>query len=412
MARCHRSLNAHDPDLSRMLVLFAMTGLAFMLLPGTLVGVLTLFRISSAHATGAADTAWTQAHGHAQLFGWLGTFILGVGSYTIPRLRLAPFSRAAAWTTYALWTAGVTMRWASGTWPWQWRVLYPLAGFLEMIAVAIFVSAVFLTKPRARDDAWRTSVLIITAAGFGFLFTTIVNAVESLIVARHGGAPVFPAGFDQYFLVLATWGFVVPFIWGFSTRWLPPLIGLKKTNNALALAAVAALFIGVATANAVILLVAAIHFAIALRIFEPAQKKAKQPLFLRIAYGWMIVSAVLALFAAHDGFAGAARHALTVGFFAAAVFTIGPRVLPAFFNVRRLWSTKVMFVSLALLNVGCATRVIAQPLAYGHLSPHAWPALGVSAGFEMTAVILFTFNMAMTLTTGSPLQAYLESQTA
>ena len=405
MSRCHRSLNAHDPDLSRMLVIFAVTGLAFMLLPGTLVGVLTLFRISSAHASAAADASWTQAHGHAQLFGWLGTFILGVGCYAIPRLRLAPFSRNAAWTTYALWTAGVALRWASGTWPWQWRILWPLAGFLEMIAVAIFVSAVFLTKPRARDDAWRTSVLIITAAGFGLLFTTIVNAVESLRVALHGSAPLFAASFDQPFLVLATWGWVVPFIWGFSTRWLPPLIGLKKTHHAFAIAALIALFIGVASANAIILLVAAVHFAIALRIFEPVERKAKQPLFLRLAYGWMIVSAILALFAVHEGVAGAARHALTVGFFAGAVFTIAPRVLPAFFNVRRLWSTNLMHVALALLNVGCATRVIAQPLAYGHLTPYAWPLLGVSAGIEMTAVILFTCNMAMTLTTGSPLQA-------
>jgi len=93
-----------------MLKVYAATGLAFMLLPGTLVGVLNLMKISSAHASGAADAGWIQAHGHAQIFGWLGTFILGMGYYAIPRLRLSAFSFRAAWTTYAFWTIGVMMR--------------------------------------------------------------------------------------------------------------------------------------------------------------------------------------------------------------------------------------------------------------------------------------------------------------
>src|SRR3954454_25132656 len=101
-----------------MLAVYVATGLAFMLLPGTFVGVLNLMKIASAHAATAVDASWVQAQSHAQLFGWLGTFI--------------PF-----------------------------------------------------------------------------------------IVAIHGDAPVFPASFNQRYLVLVTWGF--------SSRWLPPLLGLKKT---------------------------------------------------------------------------------------------------------------------------------------------------------------------------------------
>src|SRR5512141_2730569 len=137
MARCHRSLaEPHDPALSRMLMVYIVTGVAFMLLPGTLVGVLNLLKISASHMPKAATAGWIQAHGHAQIFGWLGTFILGIGYYAIPRLRLSAFSHVAAWTTYALWTIGVAMRWAVGTWPpAQWRVLFPLSGILELIAV-------------------------------------------------------------------------------------------------------------------------------------------------------------------------------------------------------------------------------------------------------------------------------------
>src|ERR1043165_1714205 len=149
-----------------MLVVYVVTGIAFMLLPGTFIGVLNMFKSSAAQTSGAADAGWIQAHCHAQIFGWLGTFILAIGYYAIPRLRLSAFSSAAAWTTYGFWTAGVAMRWATGTWPTpQWRILFPLAGVLDLIAVAVFAVVVFLARPRTRENSWRTSILILTAAG-------------------------------------------------------------------------------------------------------------------------------------------------------------------------------------------------------------------------------------------------------
>ncbi len=429
MPRCRSLSQPHDPDLSRMLKVYIATGLAFMLLPGTFAGVMTLLKIASAHTSSAADAAWVQAHGHAQLFGWLGTFILGIGYYTIPRLRLSPFSHLAAWTTYPLWTAGVAMRWAIGTWPWQWRVLLPLSGALELIAVCIFAVSVYLARPRALDDSWRKSVLLISGAGASMVVAIAVNAAESLRVALTGSAPRFPAAFNQRYLVLITWGFVVPFIWGFASRWLPPLLGLKKTRKTMLIPVMAILFAGVATsffsliAGAVILTIAALMFGIALRTFERSEREPKlrgvhesTPLFIRIAFLWSVVAGALAIVAASvpapNGYAGASRHALTVGFFAAAVFTIGPRVLPAFFNVRRLWSTRLMAVVLGLINIGCTLRVGGQILAYQHISEHAWSALALSAIIEMTAVTLFAVNLLMTLTTGSPLEAYLEARRA
>src|SRR6266498_3382661 len=404
MARCHRSLSSpHDPDLSRLLIVYIVTGVAFMLLPGTFVGVVNLLKISAAHTSGAADAGWIQAHGHAQIFGWLGTFILGIGYYAIPRLRLSAFSQCAAWTTYALWTTGVAMRWAVGTWPpAQWRVLFPLAGVLELIAVVIFATSVFLARPRTHDDTWRTSVIIITAAGVAMVVAVALNAWESFRV----DAPLFPASFNQRYLGLITWGFVVPFIWGFSTRWLPPLLGLRKTHKKLLIPALAILFVGVAIPA--LLVVATTLFVIALRLFEPAAKEAKlrgvhewTPIFIRLAYAWSIVAAALAIVVTRVP--GASRHAITVGFFAAAVFTIGPRVLPAFFNVRKLWSTRLMAASLVLLHVGCTTRVVSQILAYQHLSTTAWQTLTLSAIIEMAAV---------TLTTCSALQGFLEAKEA
>ena len=428
MPRCRSLSHPQDPDLSRMLIVFIATGLMFMLLPGTLVGVVNLLKISSAHTSHAADAGWIQAHGHAQIFGWLGTFILGIGYYAIPRLRLSAFSYAAAWTTYGLWTTGVTIRWAVGTWPpAEWRLLFAMSGVLELIAVSIFATSVYLARPRTRDDSWRKSVVMITAAGWAMVAAVAVNAYACIVVARTAAAPVFAFDFDQRYLVLITWGFVVPFIWGFSSRWIPPLLGLRQTIKPLLVPSLIVLFTGVIAAfvgslaiSAAVLFAAAVMFTIALRILEPSAKEPKlrgvhelTPVLIRMAYAWSIIAAVIAIVSAlrplPNGYAGASRHALTVGFFAAAVFTIGPRVLPAFFNVRHLWSTKLMATSLILLNAGCLTRVVSQILAYEQISAFAWKTLPLSAVIEMTAILFFAANMLMTLTTGSPLEVYLES---
>jgi uncharacterized protein involved in response to NO len=424
MPRCRTLSEPRDSRLSRMLIVYIATGLFFMLVPGTLVGVANLLTISANHTPRAADAGWVQAHGHAQVFGWLGTFILGIGYFAIPRLRLAAWSPGAAWTTYVLWTSGVAMRWAVGTWPWQWRVLFPLASMLELAAVLVFCVSVFLSRPRTRDGKWGTSIVMITAGGWGMCASVAIGAWLSFRI----DAPMFPFDFNQRYLVLITWGFVVPFVWGFSTRWLPPLLGLRPTRKAwlmpslaLLAAAVVAAMTGALLLSSVVALVASLVFALALRMWEPSAKQPKlrgvhewTPAFLRIAYSWLAIAAILGIVAAAlplpNGWAGASRHALTVGFFAVAVFAIGPRVLPAFFGVQRLWSTRLMAAVLLLVNIGCTLRVTSQILAYEGISAIAWKVLPLSAVIEMTAVFLFATNMLMTLTTGAPLETLLEGR--
>jgi hypothetical protein len=82
----------HEVGLSRMLTTYISVGLAFMLLPGTFLGVWNLFSISghSQHIS----AAWMQAHGQAQIFGWVGTFILGIGFYSIPKCAGAAISES------------------------------------------------------------------------------------------------------------------------------------------------------------------------------------------------------------------------------------------------------------------------------------------------------------------------------
>ena len=106
---------AREQSLSRMLMTYIVTGLVFMLLPGTFLGVWNLIKISNREAAESIAPAWIQAHGHAQLFGWVGTFILGIGFYSIPKLRkLKAFALWEGWLCWGLWVIGVTSPMAFG----------------------------------------------------------------------------------------------------------------------------------------------------------------------------------------------------------------------------------------------------------------------------------------------------------
>src|SRR5437588_10503674 len=96
-------------------------------------------KISSREAAESISPAWIQAHGHAQLFGWVGTFILGIGFYSIPTLRkLKPSALWEAWTCWSLWTIGVLISWLSNLSPWHWHLLLRLSAAMDRVALLLF----------------------------------------------------------------------------------------------------------------------------------------------------------------------------------------------------------------------------------------------------------------------------------
>jgi uncharacterized protein involved in response to NO len=260
-------------------------------------------------------------------------------------------------------------------------------------------------------------VLVVIAGCIGWFSALLINLVSAVFLAWRARSPVLPHGFDQRFLVLQTWGFLVPFIWGFSAKWLPVFLGLGAPRSRQLLGAVALNAAGVIASlfglivTSTFLLLAAFSFAVyALRLFEPSERAPKIkgvhasfPIFIRVAYGWALLSSVLAIWAATTsnsaGIWGAARHALTVGFVALMVFCIGQRILPAFSGMRVLFSTKLMFAALASLSIGCLLRVSSEILAYQGFAHFAWSWLPVSAITELIAVTIFAVNLALTFLT-------------
>src|SRR5437588_11616964 len=80
----------------------------------------------------------------------------------------------------------------------------------------------------------------------------------------------------------STWGFLVPLVWGFSSRWLPVFMGLRPLRNPLLLvglglntSGVVAGFFERFTAAGILLLAGAATAIAAIHLFEPGAKPGK-----------------------------------------------------------------------------------------------------------------------------------------
>jgi len=247
-----------------------------------------------------------------------------------------------------------------------------------------------------------------------FLLALLANQALTIALALKATAPEIPHWMDQRYLVLLACGFPVLAVWGFNARWLPVFLGLQRASSPLLYgalvtlcAALVAAFAGNFLVTAILLALASLVAAAALKVFLRARKPAKTlgisrsfPYFVRGAYIWLLVAAGLSVYAAladvNGGIWGASRHSLTVGFLATMVFAIGQRLLPAFCGTRVLYSPRLMFCSLAVLNFGCLLRVVSEVPAYEAGITLAWRILPVSAIFELTAVTLFALNLIVT----------------
>jgi len=356
---------------------------------------------------------------HAQVFGWIGSFVLGIGFYSQPA-RGRSVIRIPL-TCFVLWTLGVVMRWVANIYGWHWRVLFVLSAGFELLVILLFLTAAShhklpetangkQTKPRM--ELWMVSVLLSTV---GLLALAAFNFVECLKLAMAGTQRAFPHALDQRFLVLLAWGFLVPVVWGFSARWLPTFLAISRPGSrtfgaALILDLMGVLFgvFGWTKTASFLLAAGAVVVGFALHMAQRPLGHAKVqrihlsfPSFIRLAYARLTITSFIGIWAAfldvHGGIWGASRHALTVGFAATMVFAIGPRILPHFAGIYSIFSKRLMFLSLLLLQTGCALRVCSEPLAYEGILSFAWKTLPISGMLELGGVLVFAINIGLTM---------------
>lgn len=200
-----------------------------------LAATLTLTRMLG--VTGLWWVAAAQAHGHLQLYGWAGLFVLGVAFHFLPRLRGAPLA-GAGWIPAVLWAqalslalraVGQTLLAATGGGA-LWSAALLLSGALEVGALCGAVGLLVATLRRGPALAARQAMrAVLPLIGLALAALATAALVNMLNVARLAGSPtgLIPGGLDGLDVTLGLLGFLVPVALAMSAQALPMYAGLS-----------------------------------------------------------------------------------------------------------------------------------------------------------------------------------------
>jgi hypothetical protein len=414
---------------------FLKAALLFTLTGGTALGAWALVLMGLRGELGGIGRGLIQVHGHWQLFGWVGLFVVGIAYHILPRLTGTPLPshRLAAWSFVAL-AAGTVLRAAQALDPGGPRAALLLAGAaLETAGAAIF--AWTLLRILAAQIGRVVPYQVYLALGTGWLvIASLLNLAHAWYLAA-AGAVVVPPWLNVPYLTVFLLGFVGCWILGVSLRTLPVFMGLRSRPDAAAVAAApltlallllaageSSFLAGGGPAARVAFGAGGLGVAAFLLVFIRALGILRRPegggepgvdrgyeKFLRVGYAWLAIAALmLGSFSAlalagrdmDHALVGAYRHALTVGFITTIMVGMASRIVPVFRGVP-LHSTRLRDWTFWLLVVGNAVRVVFQSLSASG-DPRWLRIAAVSGMLEMAALALFAWNMWKTMNAPTP----------
>lgn len=406
---------------------FLLAALAITLSLGAAWGGYLLAMIGLSEDFVVVDAAHVIAHGEAQLWGFIGLFIVGISLRTVLKdaastrrrqqlchvglgLTLIALVGGVAWslapqqlTTLGVGSAGLLLVLSVALWSVQWNIV-------RQKWQATWSRAVFMS------GLW----LVVWAA------VTLYLRVQ----AGSAGPSVYSHDERMLIIKLAVFGFAMNSIYGFGQILLPGLLRIGKPrlgaiewsfwlhNAGVVLMCVASglafsLGRGVSAIaepfGALAVCAGAICYAIGQRGLIGKRRTSVRleqghwllDVYPPLAFAWLIISLILLsagdIQAAISGqslshaFTGAVRHALTVGFMTTLILGVGQRLIPVLeHNVLR--SPGLIAPILVCVGIGNLWRVTSQLATLQ--TPIGFWVMPVSAGFEWTALLLFTISVA------------------
>jgi len=218
---------------------FVYAALAIALTAGFGYAVIIVIVLAFRLPMGAWWLAMAQAHGHAQLFGWAGLFVIGVGLFFLPRLRGTTLARIelAPWSL-GCWVVGITLRAlcqpltaiAQASMPQAslydalGRFGTMVSGIVEVIGVALFITMIVSSFRRARplsaDAPIKPVRPYLVLAMTSLVVATLLNATLGVSSALSDSS-IFPSAVDDALTHLMIYGFILPLAIALSVRNLP-----------------------------------------------------------------------------------------------------------------------------------------------------------------------------------------------
>lgn len=420
---------------------FFKAGVVVVLTAGAAWGALLLLRIGWNKAFTSISIHDVNAHGHAQIFGWVGLFVMGFAYQAFPRMKHTSLWRPdLAIMSFFLMVFGIFAR-AIGEPLFNrpmFRELAVAAGLAEIAAICIFIAVLLNTfrisgKPYERHEAF-----ILAALGFfffqavydlGLLYATTAAIDRSQLLQ-------LVATYQAPLRDLQIHGFALLMILGVGIRMFPALFGMARPGPRLvtgsfiimivAILGEAAFFLVMRRtgdyrwaipmyASMVALAVASVALTFRWGFLSRPTESDRSTKFVRFAVAWLHTSMFLLVLvpvymlfvltgadslsasgqdALSIGFShayyGAVRHAITVGFISLTILGMAAKVVPTLngVDIRRLNGLWIPFI---LVNAGCLMRVAFQIAT--DFREWAYPVAGVSGLLELSGIAIWGIHL-------------------
>jgi hypothetical protein len=395
---------------------------------GATWGAFLLWQIAIAKRFTGVSLHVINAHGSAQIFGWVGLFIMGFAYQAFPRLwqtRLA-WPRACGpallltLIAVAITTLGVSI--AAGS-----KLAAPLVvvsgGALHVIATTLFAIQMIATFRRSPAKL-EPYVGFIFASLFWFVAMSLLNAWHTWTTTTARDLAVMlwhVATYQAPLRDMQIHGMALCMILGVSIRMFPAMFGLPQTPAKRAWIALALLTSAVAgeciifvayrwsgwhviaaflMVPWIMLVIGCAMIALPWKLWRPMPVSDRSAKFVRAAYAWLAISLLMLLAlpaymkAVHipfsHAFYGAIRHSITVGFVSLMIMGVAWKVVPMLNGIdpRRL---SPLWGPFLLANVGCTLRVLSQSLT--DIYPEAFKIIGFSGVLEVIALTWWSIAM-------------------
>ncbi|MBI4178767.1 DUF1858 domain-containing protein [bacterium] len=411
--------------------IFIRTSLLVFLCYGALTGIAAFLSLTTPWAALPAVIEWpalAQSHAHAQVFGFVVMFILGISYHVMPRFMGVPLRNiSAAWASYGLLLGGVILR--SLYQPFAQNSAAAetafLGSMLEVGAVVAFLTVVRSTLrehkrilPDGRSGQPFVHIQYLMAGGAWLLAAACLGAVGAGVMLVRG-VNVQPSALNSAWINLSIIGFAGMFIFGVGQRTMPHFLALDDLNPKAGRAGLIALtagltlqmislaspyYIGLVAVSALLELTGFTLFLIAVPLLGrlPVHRPAAPPFFasfvrVGFVFGWLgtagyAAASVAAAFGVDVPrmVTDAYRHAWTIGWITMLIVGVGYRLIPIFFG-RAISMPRAVPVIFALISGGVAIRIAADILSIAF--PGAYPWVNLSGALILPAMILFAVEI-------------------
>jgi len=401
----------------------------FALCVGFPLGLILAHAAAQGSSLGGRFPQLVQVHGHIQLFGWFGLFVMGMGYRLVSRFT-AVKHRYHWFVPLTLMCAvvGLVLRAIGQTFADEGvvlAVLFGSSGALEFLGVSLFVAVILRALLLGRPDEFGYKPFF--AAGVVWLAVAMLLNAYLVFVAARGSDPILPAGRSAVVAFLLLYGFASMFVLAVSIRTFPVFFGRERANRTLATIAWSVLNAGIAlySASALwgtyersdglrhmqnigFLLVGAglVLMVVTLGIFKGVPHRLRESArrnmrFVRSAYAWLALAAILQVYFAASALmdnrfvpaleTDAVRHFIAIGFLTTVTVGMAFLVMPAL-ATRRLSgrsASVVAIVLLMLLHGAAAARGLGSLIANeGHFDEGYWT---MTVGGTLAVLVMVIF---------------------